>query len=102
MNRSESLTEWQRRVALDFARACPLEPVTPVRATGQHRVAENDEPEPIDRGPLTVPSELTEADWIEADVAEDQGKAERRHRINDAAAMDLERAVQARSEWRMA
>lgn len=102
MNRSDSLTEWQRRVALDFARACSLEPVTPIRATGQHRVAENDEPEPIDRGPLTVPSELTEADWIAADLAEDANKAARRNAISDAAAMDLERAVQARSEWRMA
>lgn len=80
-----ALTEWQRRVALDFARACSLE-----------------QPEPIDRGPLTQPAELTEAEWIAADLAEDQGKAERRNRINDAVAMDLERAVQARSEWRLA
>lgn len=58
--------------------------------------------EPIDRGPLTQPAELTEAEWIEADLAEDANKAERRNRINDAAAMDLERAVQARSEWRLA
>lgn len=79
MNRSENLTEWQRRVALDFARACSLEPVTPIRATGQHRVAENDEPEPdfVDRGPITQPSELAEADWIAADVERDTDKAQK-------------------------
>lgn len=86
------LTEWQRRVALDFARACSLEPVTPIRATGNSLAAENDEPEPdfVDRGPITQPSELTEADWIAADVAEDQGKAERRNAVNDRAALELQ------------
>lgn len=69
MNRQESLQEWQRRVAVDIAQACPLTPTAPIKATGQHRVAENDEPEPA----LFSEEELQQADLINA-----QRKAQRR------------------------
>lgn len=87
---NNSLTEWQRRVALDFAKACSLEPVVPIRASGNSLSAENDEPEPdqIDRGPLTMPAELTDVDWDAADLAEDQGKGERRNALRDRIALE--------------
>lgn len=89
---NNSLTEWQRRVALDFAKACSMEPVVPIRASGNSLAAENDEPEPdaVDRGPLTMPAELTAADWIAADLAEDRGKAARRNALNDRCAAELQ------------
>lgn len=40
------LTDWHREMAEKIAQAHPLVPVTPIRATGNHRVAQNDEPEP--------------------------------------------------------
>jgi hypothetical protein len=43
----------------------------------------------VDRGPLTQPAELTEADWIAADLAEDANKSKRR------ADMELARAKEA-------
>lgn len=69
MNRQESLQEWQRRVALDIAQAYPLTPNAPIKATGQHRVAENDEPEP---------ALFTEEELQQADLARNERKAQRR------------------------
>lgn len=87
---SRGLTEWQRRVAVDFAQAFPLEPVTPIRATGNHLASQNDEPEPIDRGPVTEPAELTEADWIAADLEGNEDKAQKANERNDRAALELQ------------
>lgn len=44
----------------------------------------------VDRGPLTVPAEITEADWIAADLTRNERKAERWHQRNDAAARVLD------------
>ena len=52
--------------------------------------AAQDEPEPIDRGPVTEPAELTEADWLAADLEGNTGKAKRWHERNDAAARVLD------------
>jgi hypothetical protein len=41
------LSDWSRQMAADIARAHPLTPSVRVRATGNHLVAQNDEPEPI-------------------------------------------------------
>lgn len=71
------LKEWHRRVALDIAQA---HPVAPVRASGNH-LAAHDEPEP---------SRFSEQELIEADLINDQGKAQRRARENDAKAMELQ------------
>jgi hypothetical protein len=63
------------------------------------RFACNDEDDFTYRGPLTMPSELTEQEWQEADLAEDAGKAQRR------ADMELARAKEAQINtpevWRM-
>ena len=47
-------------------------------AGGNHLSAAQDEPEPIDRGPVTEPAELTEADWLAVDLEGNEDKANRR------------------------
>jgi hypothetical protein len=88
----QQITEWHRQLAAGIAAAHPLTSTTPIQARGNHLAAQNDEAEPeaIDRGPLTQPAELAEADWIAADLARDNGKGERLARANDAHALDLQ------------
>ena len=84
-----TLSDWHRRMADSIAAAHPLTPVVRIKATGQHRVAENDEPE-VDRGPLTMPAEISEADWIAADRTANEQKGQKWHQRNDAAARVLD------------
>lgn len=81
MNRHESLQEWQRRVALDIAQAHPLEPVKRICATGNHRAAQNDEPEP---------SSADDPHLAEVAVESATEYAQRRARENDARARELD------------
>jgi hypothetical protein len=41
-----NLTDWHRRMAAMVAAGNPLTPATPIRASGNHLVAAQDEPEP--------------------------------------------------------
>lgn len=41
-----TLTAWHRRMAAMVAAGNPMTPATPIRASGNHRAAQNDEPEP--------------------------------------------------------
>ena len=43
---STTLTDWHRRMAAMVAAGNPMTPATPIRASGNHRAAQNDEPEP--------------------------------------------------------
>ena len=43
---SPTLLAWHRRMAAMVAAGNPLTPATPIRASGNHRAAQNDEPEP--------------------------------------------------------
>jgi hypothetical protein len=42
---AEALTQWQRDMASKVAAAHPLTHAAPIRATGNHLAAQNDEPE---------------------------------------------------------
>lgn len=44
--RPSPLTDWHRRMAASIAAGNPLTPAAPIRASGNHRAAQNDEPEP--------------------------------------------------------
>lgn len=83
-------TEWHRHVAAGIAAAHPLTPAAPIRAGGNHLAAQNDEPEPVDRGQLTQPAEISEAEWAAADLQHAQHHAARYHQRNDAAALELQ------------
>lgn len=41
-----TLSDWHRRMAAMVAAGNPMTPATPIRASGNHRAAQNDEPEP--------------------------------------------------------
>lgn len=84
------LTDWHRQVAAGIAAAHPLVPATPIRARGNHLVAAQDEPEPVDRGPLTQPAEISEAERAAADLQRAEHHATRYHQRNDAAALELQ------------
>lgn len=82
--------------AIARSMAPTLDRASTCRATGNHRVASNDEPELfVDRGPLTMPSELSESEATEIDRAmEADKKANGWHRRNDAHALDLQIQMQ--------
>lgn len=86
--------EFARRVAVDAAAtptAHDIKRTGLAHVAGQHLSAAANEPEPEpewDRGPLTMPAELTEADWDAADRAEDQGKGARRNALRDRIALE--------------
>lgn len=52
------LTDWHRSMAASIA--APMVPTTPIRASGNHLVAAQDEPEP---------REFSEEELVEADLA---------------------------------
>lgn len=81
------LAAWQTDLADSIAAAHPLVPTTAIRASGNHLVAAQDEPEPVDRGPLTIPAELSEDEWLEADVVRDRNKGPSLAARNDARAL---------------
>lgn len=62
------IAEWQRRVALDFAQAFPLE----TTADDMHL------------------AQVAEEERIAADLAEDANKAARRNAVSDRAALEIE------------
>lgn len=79
----DKLTEADRAWARSIAAAHPLDGRAAI-ARGNHRVAQNDEPEP---------GELTETDLLEADVQRSTDKARRFHVRNDRAALEQDIAA---------
>lgn len=90
MHTTPKFTDWHRQMAASIAAAHPLTPAAPVRATGNHLAAQNDEPERVYRGPLTQPAEISEAEWAAADLQRAEHHATRYHQRNDAAALELQ------------
>lgn len=61
LKRRPSLTDWHRGQAEAIAQAFPLTPTTRIRASGNHLVAQSDEPEAIVTARDTRPEGMTAA-----------------------------------------